>query len=310
MAHDGKIRFGIFSPQAGLSFDALAARAALAERLGYHSIWLDDHMWTRAMPELDHLDCLPALAALAARTERLRLGTLVICNAYRNPAMLAKSLCTVDQISKGRLDVGLGIGWMKEEFLAYGFEYPRVGVRLKQLDEGLQVLKAMFTEPKATVKGRYFNVVDAYNNPKPVQKPHPPITIGGAGKKVMLRIVAKYADRWNIPGGYPDIPDLTATLKSHCEAVGRDFGTIEISEQLLVCMGAKAEEVERKWQAASRMKPFSTTAIKGTPAELITALRERIAKGVTTFIVFFSDGTPPQTVEMFGKEVMPAFVAH
>ncbi|HXR35753.1 MAG TPA: LLM class flavin-dependent oxidoreductase, partial [Candidatus Binataceae bacterium] len=178
------------------------------------------------------------------------------------------------------------------------------------LDEGLQVLKAMFTEPKATVKGRYFNVVDAYNNPKPVQKPHPPITIGGAGKKVMLRIVAKYADRWNIPGGYPDIPDLTATLKSHCEAVGRDFGTIEISEQLLVCMGAKAEEVERKWQAASRMKPFSTTAIKGTPAELITALRERIAKGVTTFIVFFSDGTPPQTVEMFGKEVMPAFVAH
>jgi F420-dependent oxidoreductase-like protein len=307
MAHDGKIRFGIFSPLSGLTFDSLTARASLAERLGYHSIWLDDHMWTRGVPEIDHLDCVAALAAVAARTERLRLGTLVICNAYRSPAMLAKSLCAVDQISKGRLDVGLGIGWMKEEFTAYGFEYPKVGVRLKQLEESLQILKAMFTEAKATFKGRYYSVTDAYNNPKPVQKPHPPITIGGAGKKVMLRIIAKYADRWNIPGGYPDIADLTATLKGHCEAVGRDFNQIEISEQLLVCMGASAEEVERKWQAASRMRPFASTAIKGTPPELVVALKDRIAKGVRTFIVFFSDGSPPQTIEMFAKEVMPAF---
>ena len=307
MAHDGKIRFGIFSPQSGLGFDSLLQRAQLAEQVGYHSIWLDDHMWTRAMPDLDHLDVIPTLAALATGTQRLRLGTLVICYAYRNAAMLAKSLCSVDQISKGRLDVGLGIGWMREEFQAYGFEYPKVGVRLRQLEETLQVLKAMFTEPKATFKGRYVSVTDAYNNPKPVQKPHPPITIGGAGKKVMLRIVAKYADRWNIPGGYPDIADLTATLKGHCEAVGRDFNQIEISEQLLVCMGANAEEVERKWQFASRMKPFATTAIKGTPPELIAALKDRIARGVTTFIVFFSDGSPPQTIETFAKEVMPAF---
>ena len=307
MAHDGKIRFGLFSPLSGLSFEALMARAGLLERLGFHSIWLDDHMWTRGVPEIDHLDCIPALAAVAARTERLRLGTLVICNAYRSPAMLAKSLCAIDQISKGRLDVGLGIGWMKEEFLAYGFEYPKVGVRLKQLEESLQILKAMFTEPKATFKGRYFSVTDAYNNPKPVQKPHPPITIGGAGKKVMLRIIAKYADRWNIPGGYPDIADLTATLKEHCAAVGRDFNQIEVSEQLLICMGASAEEVERKWQAVSRMRPFATTAIKGTPAELVTALKDRIAKGVRTFIVFSSDGSAPQTVETFAKEVMPAF---
>jgi probable F420-dependent oxidoreductase len=307
MAHDGKIRFGIFSPQSGLSFDSLLQRAQLAERAGYHSIWLDDHMWTRAMPELDHLDVIPTLAALATGTQRLRLGTLVICYAYRNPAMLAKSLCSVDQISKGRLDVGLGIGWMREEFQAYGFEYPKVGARLRQLEETLQVLNAMFTEPKATFKGRHLSVTDAYNNPKPVQKPHPPITIGGAGKQVMLRIVAKYADRWNIPGGYPDIADLTACLKGHCEAVGRDFSQIEVSEQLLVCMGANAEEVERKWQFAGRMKPFATTAIKGTPPELIAALKDRIAKGVTTFIVFFSDGSPPQTLETFAREVMPAF---
>lgn len=307
MAQDGKIRFGLFSPLSGLTFDSLMARAELLERLGYHSIWLDDHMWTRGLPEIDHLDCIPALAAVAARTERLRLGTLVICNAYRSPAMLAKSLCAIDQISKGRLEVGLGIGWMKEEFIAYGFEYPKVGVRLKQLEESLQILKAMFTEAKATFKGRYYSVTDAFNNPKPIQKPHPPITIGGAGKKVMLRIIAKYADRWNIPGGYPDIADLTATLKEHCAAVGRDFNQIEVSEQLLVCMGTSAEDVERKWQAASRMRPFATTAIKGTPPELVGALKDRIAKGVRTFIVFFSDGSAPQTIETFAKEVMPAF---
>ncbi len=307
MAHDGKIRFGLFSPQSGLGFDSLAARAQLCERLGFHSIWLDDHMWTRAMPDLDHLDVIPALAALAAHTQTLRLGALVLCYAYRSPAMLAKALCSIDQISKGRLDVGIGIGWMREEFQAYGFEYPRVGTRLRQMEEALQVLKAMFTEPKATFKGRYFSVADAYNNPKPVQKPHPPITIGGAGKKVMLRLVAKYADRWNIPGGYPDIAGLTAALKAHCEAVGRDFNQIEISEQLLVCMGANAEEVERKWQFASRMKPFAATAIKGTPPQLAAALKDRVAQGVTTFIVFFSDGSAPQTLETFAKEVMPAF---
>jgi len=165
----------------------------------------------------------------------------------------------------------------------------------------------MFTEPKATFKGRYYSVTDAFNNPKAVQKPRPPITIGGAGKKVMLRLVATYADRWNIPGGYPDIADLTATLKGHCAAAGRDFTEIEVSEQLLVCMGASAEEVERKWQVASRMRPFATTAIKGTPPELVTALKDRIAKGVRTFIIFFSDGSAPQTIEMFAKEVMPSF---
>ncbi len=307
MAHDGKIRFGIFSPQSGLSFESLLARAQMCERLGFHSIWLDDHMWTRAMPELDHLDVIAALTGLAAQTERIRLGSLVICYAYRNPAMLAKVLCAIDQISKGRLDVGLGIGWMREEFQAYGFEYPKVGVRLKQLEETIQILKAMFTEPRAAFKGRYFSVNDAYNNPKPVQKPHPPITIGGAGKKVMLRIVAKYADRWNIPGGYPDIAGLTAALKEHCRAVGRDFSQIEISEQLLVCLGSSTEDVEKKWQFASRMKPFATTAIKGTPSELVAALKDRVAKGVTTFIVFFSDGSAAPTIETFAKEVMPAF---
>jgi F420-dependent oxidoreductase-like protein len=301
-----KVDFAIFSPQAGMSWNALADRAALAEKLGYHSLWLVDHMWTRGMPDLDHHECIALMAALAARTQKLRIGTLVICNSYRNPALLAKSLTTIDHVSNGRLEIGLGAGWMDEEYRAYGYEFPSMGRRLRQLEEGLQVLKAMFTEKRATFKGRYYTVDEAPLNPKPVQKPHPPILIGGSGEKVMLRIVAKYADRWNCPAGYDSFEQKLNVLKDHCKAVGRDIASITISEQLLICMGATPDEVEQKWKMATRF-PFAKTGIKGTPREIVTQLRERVAKGITMFTIFFSDFAPPPTLETFARDVMPAF---
>ena len=113
-----EVRFGLFSPQAGAPFNTLVERAKLAEKLGYHSMWLVDHFWTRGMPDLDHVESLTAMSGLAARTEKLRIGTLVICNSFRNPALLAKSLTTIDHVSNGRLEVGLGSGWMDEEYKA------------------------------------------------------------------------------------------------------------------------------------------------------------------------------------------------
>jgi alkanesulfonate monooxygenase SsuD/methylene tetrahydromethanopterin reductase-like flavin-dependent oxidoreductase (luciferase family) len=132
-----KAQFALFSPQAGLNWKALLDRTKLCEKLGFHSIWLVDHMWTGQMPDLDHVECLTAMSGLAAATEAIRIGTLVICNSYRNPALLAKSLCTIDQISGGRLEIGLGAGWMAEEYKAYGYQFPSMGERLKQLAEGL-----------------------------------------------------------------------------------------------------------------------------------------------------------------------------
>jgi F420-dependent oxidoreductase-like protein len=299
--------FAIFSPQAAQSFKALVDRARHAESLGYHSLWLVDHMWTRGMPDLDHLECLTTMSGLAAATEKIRIGTLVICNSYRNPALLAKSLCSIDQISNGRLEIGLGAGWMDEEYKSYGYEFPSVPVRLKQLEEGLQIMKAMFTEKKANFKGQYYAVKDALNNPKSVQKPHPPITIGGSGEKKMLRIVAKYADRWNCPAGYDSFERKLGVLKDHCKAVGRDINSINISEQLLVCIGKNDAEVEQKWKMAAGLKPFSDTGIKGTPEQLVQALKDRVKKGITMFTIFFSDFAPPPTLELFAKEVMPAF---
>ena len=303
----GKIEFAFWSPQAGATVKTLLDRAEMAERLGYHSFWLVDHFWTIGMPEVDLLEAVTMMSALAARTERVRIGTLVLCNSFRNPALLAKSLTTIDHISNGRLEVGLGAGWMEQEYRANGYEFPSVGTRLRQLDEGLQILKAMFTENRANFKGRYYTVTDAPNNPKPVQKPHPPIMIGGAGEKVLLRLVAKYADRWNCPAGYRDFKKTLGVLHEHCRSVGRDPKDITVSEQLMVCIGANRAEADQKWEMAKGRKPFSFTAVKGTPDEVVKQLREHVSWGVTMFTMMFADMAPPQTVELFAREVMPAF---
>ncbi len=302
-----KVDFALFSPQAGQSAKALFERAALCERLGYHSLWLVDHFWTRGMPELDHVEALTMMSALAARTEKLRIGTLVLCNSYRNPALLAKSLATIDQVSNGRLEVGMGAGWMDEEYRGYGYDFPEMPVRLKQLAEGLQILKLMFTEKKPSFTGKYYSIHEALNNPKPIQKPHPPITIGGSGEKVMLKLVARYADRWNCPAGYDSFERKFNVLKEHCKTVGRNLAEINISEQLLVCIGNNDAEVEQKWKMAQALKPFSITGIKGTPAQLVEQLKDRVKMGITMFTIFFSDFAPPPTLELFAKSVMPAF---
>jgi F420-dependent oxidoreductase-like protein len=307
MDSNHKVNFGVFLPQAGLSFEQLVERAALAERLGYHSLWLVDHLWSPRAREIDHLECLAALCGLAARTARLRLGSLVLCNSFRNPALLAKMLSTIDHISGGRLEVGIGAGWLAEEHLGYGYEFPKIGTRLKQLEESLQILKAMFTEPRVSFNGRFYTLSDAVNNPKPIQKPHPPITVGGSGEKVMLRLVARYADRWNCPAGYRSFDQKLEALRTHCARVGRDFNSLEISEQVLVCVAQTEPEVERSWQVAQALKPFSFTAMKGTPAQLVELIRERHAKGVTLFTILFSDFGQPPSLELFAKQVMPAF---
>ncbi|HKN14961.1 MAG TPA: TIGR03560 family F420-dependent LLM class oxidoreductase [Candidatus Binatus sp.] len=302
-----KVQFALFSPQAGQSWHQLEERAHRCEKLGFHSMWLVDHMWTRGMPDLDHHECLALMAGLSAKTDKLRIGTMVICNSYRNPALLAKSLATIDHISNGHLEIGYGAGWMDEEYKAYGYQFPSMGTRLKMFEEGLHIMKAMFTEKRVTYKGRHYSVEEAICNPKPMQQPHPPITIGGAGEKVMLKLVARFADRWNCPAGYESFEHKFNVLKQHCKDVGRDVNTIDVSEQLLVCIGSSDAEVEAKWKAAQMLKPFVSTGIKGTPKQLIEELKKRVAMGITTFVIFFSDFAPPPTLELFAKEVMPAF---
>ena len=303
---DKTIKFAVFLPQTGLSFEQLLGKADLVEEFGYHSLWLVDHMWTPVLPEEPQLECMAAMSALAARTKALRLGTLVLCNSYRNPALLAKSLATIDQISNGRLEVGLGAGWAEEEYRAYGYPFPPIGVRLKQLEDGLNIVKAMFADGKATYRGAHHSVVEAICNPKPIQRPHPPITVGGAGEKVLLRLVAQYADRWNCPAG-EDFARKAAVLKEHCESLNRPIDSLDFSQQLMVCLGETQRDVDRIWESAKNFWPFSVNAVVGTPERVIEGLRERIASGVRTFTIFFADLAKPETMKLFAKEVMPAF---
>ena len=310
-----KIQFALFQPQVGLTFPLIKERALAAEELGFHSIWFPDHMWVRGLPQVDYLESWTLMTSLAAVTSRLRVGGLVLCNSFRNPAFLAKMVATLDNISNGRVELGLGAGWMEEEYKAYGYEFPSGGVRANQLKEGVEIIKKLFTEDKATYAGKYYSVTDAYNNPKPVQKPHPPITIGAAAEQKMLKLVAQHADRWNCPGAVSHrLEKKWGVVVEHCKALGRNPAEIEISEQIVAVLGKDQADFEKKWpmakQTLGRLADLDRTALRGDPAGFIEGVKEKNRKGVSLFTMVFSDITQDAflaTLQLFAKEVMPAF---
>ncbi|MGH7893675.1 MAG: TIGR03560 family F420-dependent LLM class oxidoreductase [Candidatus Binatia bacterium] len=308
-----RVDCGLFIPQVGFDFPGLVERAHACEESGFHSIWLADHLWARGLPEVDHLEIWTTLAALAMRTSRLRLGSLVLCNSYRNPALVAKMAASLDQVSGGRLELGMGAGWMDEEYRGYGYHFPPVRVRIEQLDEGVEVIRRLLTETRATFQGKYYALDDAPNNPKSVQKPYPPITIGGSGERLMLRVVAKHADRWNCPmNAAADIGHKLAVLRSHCADVGRDPAAITVSEQVLVVLGKDEADFKQRWAMAKRFlgtfADLDRVAVRGVPDQVAAGLRSKIDGGVRVFTLMFGDLAPVETIRLFGERVLPALV--
>jgi len=307
-----RVKFGLFFPQAGLSFPQIRERVVLADRLGYDSVLYVDHMWGRGLPEADHLEAWTLMTATAGVTSHIRIGALVLCNSYRNPALVAKMASSLDVLSGGRLLFGIGAGWMEEEYAAYGYPFPSVRVRIEQLDEGIALIKSMLAAPKVTYEGRYYRVRDAVNRPQPVQRPHPPILIGGAGERFLLRVVAKHADIWNCPNNAaPDLPRRLDTLRRHCEAVGRDPAEIEVSEQCVAVIGRTERAFRRKWSLARQwlggVFDMENSGFRGTPEQVVEQLRRRVEQGVTFFTVLFGDLHDPATLELFAEKVLPAF---
>jgi F420-dependent oxidoreductase-like protein len=307
-----QIKFGLFLPQVGVPYAVIKERVQLADRLGFHSAWFVDHMWSRGLPDLDHLEAWTLMSAIAAVTERIGIGTLVLCNSYRSPSLLAKMAASLDNLSNGRLLLGLGAGWMEEEYRAYGYPFPSPRVRIEQLDEALCLIKLLLTQPRASFQGKYYAVDDAVNNPKPVQKPHPPILIGGAGEKRLLRVVAEHADIWNCPNNVAHLlPQKLDVLKRHCDAIGRDPQTIEVSEQGVMVLGRNEKDLRSKTQFAKRalgaVFDIDKTALRGTPDQLIEAIQNRSRQGVTLFTTLFGDLNQPETLELFASKVAPAF---
>ncbi len=197
--------------------------------------WLFDHFYPINVVDRSGpcYEGWTAISYLAGITERVRLGLIVSGITYRHPAVLANMCATIDQASRGRLEIGLGAGWNEEEHSAYGIQFPPVGVRMDMLDEALAVIDALLTQSVANFAGDHFSLTDARCEPKPVQRPRPPFVLGGQGEKRMLRIVARWADQWNFPGRTPeDLKQKLDVLLGHCAAIGRDPAEIEVSTHI------------------------------------------------------------------------------
>ena len=307
-----KVRFGVTLPQIKRSW-AEARDAAIAfDRLGFDSVWVCDHLYGVPLPSLPILEAWTELAALAAVTERVELGTLVTPPFFRNPAVLAKQIATLDQISNGRVVAGLGTGWFEAEFRGYGLPFPPVAQRLQALEETIEILRLLWSEEKVRYEGRVFRLEDAYCEPKPVRPP--PILVGGGGEKVLLRIAARHADIWNNMAATQDaLPRKIAVLRERCAEVGRDPATIEISQQCLVILAATEGEARAALAKAAKIygghmgAGSEETALWGTPDGVIERLRRRVDLGCTLFAIEFFGRDTKEPAKLFAEEVLPAF---
>ena len=230
---------------------------------------------------------------------------MVTCNSYRHPALLAKMASTVDVLSHGRLNFGIGAGWYEHEYRAYGYEYPEAPERLRQLREAVQVLLALWKKEEAVFEGKYYQIHGAINQPKGVQKPHIPLLIGGSGEKVTLKLVAQYADACNVGDDPATMRQKFAVLKEHCETVGRDYESIHRTSTT-ICLMADSDEQALALLPAERKARLGNgvqTALIGSPETIRQRLAAYEEAGVQELLLRFVDGTNLEAIRRFAKEI-------
>jgi F420-dependent oxidoreductase-like protein len=287
-----EIRFGVHAGQQNVSYADYLHLWQTVERIGYDWCSVFDHFIPiMTDPEGPCFDGPTLLAALAAHTSRIRCGILVVGNTYRNPAILAKIFTTLDHISGGRVELGIGAGWWELEHEEYGIPFPPVGQRIRMLAESARIITGLWTQHRAALDGRYYTVTDALSEPKPVQQPHPPIWVGGAGERLTLRVVAESADGWNtffMPvAHYQHKLDV---LAEHCRRVGRDPNDIRKSLVIQPVIGESREEVDQRAARIAQARGMSVedlrrSALVGTPEECAATLLEYVRLGVGDFLV-------------------------
>jgi probable F420-dependent oxidoreductase len=328
--HD--IKFGLFLPTG--DFAAARTAALWADANGFYSVSINDHFFSPlGSARTPQLECFATLSAVAAITSKVRLAPAVTAMSFRPPPMLAKIASTLDHLSNGRLIMGLGAGWQRSEYDAHGYPYPSNVERIAQLGDAIKLLKAMWTQEEPSYRGRYFSVEKAYNNPRPVQKPHPPIMIGGSGRKI-LELVAAEAQLVNlippIVNGKDFVQDPAAAVKfdkaelkrritalrGFQQAAGRAPEAVELSVISMVTIARSKSEVEAALARTATHMGFphieaarnSPVLLIGTPEEVRRELRARIEDlGTTYYIVFPSSA---EAGELLVKEIMPEFAAH
>jgi F420-dependent oxidoreductase-like protein len=256
-----------------------------ADRLGFDTAWAHDHLLNQNDHARHEDEGWTLLTALLTEARRIRGGLMVTANTFRHPAVLAKIATTVDVVSGGRVEVGLGAGWHEDEHRQYGLPLPPLGDRMRMLDEACRILRALWTEPRATVEGRYYQVREAFLEPKPVQRPHPPLVLGTSGEKVGLRIVARHAQEWNMAKGTPaEFRRLSGLLDGYCREAGRDPAAVERSIQFLPeeMQGGAADLVARAHEFVgagathliwSCPMPYSAAGVRWLWDEVVAPLR-------------------------------------
>ncbi len=311
----GKLKFGVFLPFYAFQakepkehFSLIRDLVLECERLGYNSVWLDDHLMFNDWPILE---CWTTLSALSSLTSRIRLGTMVSCNGHRNPALLAKMAATLDVLSNGRLELGIGAGTQETEHTAYGFGFPPSNVRIERLSEALEVIRHLWTQEKANYQGKHYKLKDAVCYPKPMQKPYPPITVGGSSELIMRKATAPYADRFDW-GYMPSIEAYKcklAILENQCKAIGRNFSEIERScwpgGQVLIAEDQRelGKKVSERKPADVSLEAFKKTTLIGTPDECLKQLRVYVDLDVTYFMLFFADLPSLDGLRLFAEKV-------
>ncbi len=254
-------------------FPTVVRQAREADASGFDTVMVMDHFYQLPMlgpPELEMLECYTVLAALAQHTSTARLSALVTGNTYRNPALLAKTLTTLDHVSGGRAQLGIGAGWFELEHDALGFEFGTFTERFEKLEEALQIIRGMFAGEQPTLDGRWYQVKEAINSPAPLGPI--PIMIGGGGEKKTLRLVAQYADESNLICAADEIPRKLDALAGHCERLGRDRSEITVSYQGLACVAPTHDQAEAELDALFASRGLDVSAMSDTDAAAMRAM--------------------------------------
>lgn len=314
--------FGVFMPQGWkmelASIEGAEAKwqtavdvAMLAEELGYHSIWVYDHFHNVPRPAHEAVfECWTTIAAISQRTSRIRLGQMVGCNSYRNPGLLAKITSTIDVISGGRLDWGIGAGWYENEYRGYGYEFPRPADRIGMLKESVEIVKSMWSNVETNYDGKYYKLVRANCDPKPLQKPNPPVWIGGGGEQLTLRVVAEHADCSNFGGKPDEWARKREILKGHCAAVGRDEIEIRKTWSPEVFIRSTERELGERTKGGlwgDSVENWRDNNLVGTPEQVSEKIAQYVSLGCTGFIPWCADYPDTETLRLLASEVMPNF---
>ncbi len=311
-AHE--LTFGVFVPQ-GWKMELVSIAdpqakwakavevATLAEELGLDSLWVYDHFHNVPRPAHETMfECWTTLAAISQRTSRIKLGQMVGCAPYRNPGLLAKVTSNIDVMSGGRLIWGVGAGWYEHEFKGYGYEFPAPKDRIRMLRETVEIVKAMWSEPDVSYQGRFFTLDGAQCDPKPVQKPHPEVLIGGGGEQLTLRVVARHADASNFGGKPHEWANKAKILQEHCNEVGRDYDEIRktISGELFI--RETEQEVRDAGTRSLWGEPFESWQagnLVGTPEQVAEKIRGYTDLGCTGFYPWCSDYPDTESLRLF-----------